>query len=77
MDIGRGLVAIAAAIAVFTGFATGFGEGSVAKQAVESVGKNPEAMNQIRTIMILGDAISETCAIYGLLVAIILIFVFN
>ncbi len=77
MDIGRGLVAIAAAIAVFTGFSTGFGEGNVGSKAVEAVGKNPEAVNQIRTIMILGDAISETCAIYGLLIAIILIFVFS
>ncbi|MBR2802134.1 MAG: F0F1 ATP synthase subunit C [Erysipelotrichaceae bacterium] len=76
VSIGQGLIAIGAAIAVFTGFATGFGEGSVAKQAVESVGKNPEAINEIRTLMILGDAISETCAIYGLLVAILLIFVF-
>ena len=76
MDIARGLVAIAAAIAVFTGFATGIGEGMVATQAVESVGKNPEAFDKIRTIMIMGDAISETCAIYGLLIAILLIFVF-
>ena len=72
MDIARGLVAIAAAIAVFTGI----GEGKVATQAVESVGKNPEAFDKIRTIMIMGDAISETCAIYGLLIAILLIFVF-
>ena len=76
MDIGRGLVAIAAALAVFTGFSTGLGEGKVGAQAVESVGRNPEAMDKIRTMMILGDAISETCAIYGLLIAIILIFVF-
>lgn len=76
MDIARGLVAIAAAVAVFTGFSTGIGEGKIGTQAVESVGKNPEAFNQIRTMMILGDAISETCAIYGLLIAILLIFVF-
>ena len=76
MDIARGLVAIAAAIAVFTGFATGFGEGKIGTQAVESVGKNPEAFDKIRAMMILGDAISETCAIYGLLISIVLIFVF-
>ena len=40
------------------------------------MGKNPEAFDKIRTIMIMGDAISETCAIYGLLIAILLIFVF-
>lgn len=76
MELARGLVAIAAAISVFTGFATGIGEGRVAEKAVEMVAKNPEAVNEIRSTMILGDAISETCAIYGLLVAILLIFVF-
>ena len=76
MDITRGLVAIAAAIAVFTGFSTGVGEGKIGTQAVESVGKNPEAADKIRSMMIMGDAISETCAIYGLLIAILLIFVF-
>lgn len=72
----KGLVAIAAAIAVFTGFGTAFGEASVAKQAVESIGKNPEAMDKLQSMAIVGAAISETCAIYGLLVAILLIFVY-
>ena len=76
MDITRGLSAIAAAIAVFAGFGTGIGEGLVGSRAVEAVGKNPEAEDKIRTMMILGDAISETVAIYGLLIAFILLFVF-
>lgn len=76
MELARGLVAIAAAISVFTGFVTGIYEGKVAIKAVEMVAKNPEAINEIRSTMILGDAISETCAIYGLLVAILLIFVY-
>ena len=38
--------------------------------------KETELAEKIRTIMIMGDAISETCAIYGLLIAILLIFVF-
>ena len=72
----KGLIAIGAAIAVFTGFSTGFGEGSVAKQACESIGKNPDANDKIRSMAIVGAAISETCAIYGLLIAILLIFVY-
>lgn len=76
MDINRGLIAIGAGIAILTGFMTGFGEGTVAAHACDAIGKNPEAESKIRSTMILGIALSETCAIYGLLVAILLIFVY-
>ncbi|EMD17668.1 ATP synthase F0, C subunit [Eggerthia catenaformis OT 569 = DSM 20559] len=73
----RGLVAIAAGIAVLAGLGTGIGEGLVASKAVEAIGRNPEAENSIRTTMILGIALTETVALYGLLTALILIFVFK
>ena len=73
--IGDGLVAIAAALAVMTGIFSTVGQGYAAAKAVEAVGKNPEAVNEIRTMLILGAGIAETAAIYGLLVAFILIFV--
>ena len=76
MDIAKGLIAIGAGLAVMTGMMTGMGEGFVAGKAVEAIGRNPEAEGKIRSTMILGIALSETCAIYGLLVAILLIFVF-
>ena len=71
-----GLVAIAAGIAVCAGLGTGIGEGIAESKAVEAVGRNPEAEGKIRTMMILGIALTETVAIYGLLISIILIFVF-
>lgn len=71
-----GLVAIAAGIAVVAGLGTGIGEGIAASKAVEAVGRNPEAEGKIRTMMILGIALSETVAIYGLLISIMLMFVF-
>lgn len=77
MDVGRGLVAIAAGISVMTGISTGIGQGYAAAKAVEAVGKNPEAAGQIRTMLIVGCAIAETCAIYGMLIAFMLIFVFK
>ena len=77
MDIAKGLIAIGAGLAVMTGMMTGIGEGFVAGKAVEAIGRNPEAEGKIRSTMILGIALSETCAIYGLLVAILLIFVFK
>lgn len=76
MELERGLIAIAAAIAVFTGFSTAIGEGNVGAKAVEAIGKNPDAADKIKSQAIVGAAISETCAIYGLLVSLLLIFVY-
>ena len=76
MGSATGLIAIGAGLAVMAGRMTGIGEGFVAGKAVEAIGRNPEAEGKIRSTMILGIALSETCAIYGLLVAILLIFVF-
>ncbi len=76
VSIGKGLVAIAAALAVMTGIFSTLGQGYAASKAVEAVGKNPEANNEIRTMLIVGAGIAETAAIYGLLIAFILIFVY-
>lgn len=75
MNLALGLKAIGAAIAIFTGIGTALGQGLGASRAIEAVGKNPEAANEIRTMMILGLGITETSAIYGLLVAILILFV--
>ena len=72
----KGLIAIAAGLAVCAGLGTGIGAGIAASKAVEAVGRNPEAEGKIRTMMILGIALSETVAIYGLLVSLILLFVY-
>lgn len=71
----KGLVAIGAALAVMTGAGTALGEASVFRQAVESIGKNPDVAGKIQSMAIMGAAISETCAIYGLLISFIIIFV--
>ena len=68
----KGLIAIAAGLAVCAGLGTGIGEGIAASKAVEAVGRNPEAEGKIRTMI----ALSETVAIYGLLVSLILLFVY-
>jgi len=70
----KGLAAIGAAIAVFTGVGSGIGEGYAAGKAVEAVGRNPEATKEIRGVMITGIALAETTGIYGLLIAFLLIF---
>ena len=75
-SIGKGLIAIGAGLAVITGMMTGIGQGYAAGKAVEAVGKNPEAEGKIRNMLIIGAGIAETCSIYGLLVAFILILIF-
>ena len=73
MYIMKGLAAIGAGIAVFTGFGSGIGEGNVAAHAMDAIGRNPEAAKEIRSNMILGIALAETTGIYGLLIAILIL----
>lgn len=69
-----GLIAIGAGIAILAGLGTGIGEGIAASKAVEAVGKNPDAESKIRTMMILGIGLTETVAIYGMLIAFLIMF---
>ena len=49
--------------------------GMIAKQGLDSIGRNPETENAIRTTMILGLAFVETIVIFALVVALIIKFV--
>lgn len=65
--------AIGAAIAAFTGVGAGIGIGIATGKAVEAIARQPEAEGKIRTTLMLGLAFAETTAIYGLLIAILLV----
>jgi F-type H+-transporting ATPase subunit c len=67
--------AIGAGLAVMTGIGTGIGQGYAAGKAAEAVGNNPEAKSDITSTMLLGAAVAESTGIYGLVIAIILLFV--
>ena len=69
----KGMAALACALAVFTGFSQGIGEGLVAAKAVEAIGRNPDATPQIKSNMIMGIALSETTGIYGFAIAILIL----
>jgi len=64
----------AAAIALLNGLFTAVGQARVAAQAIESIARQPEARGAITGTMFVGLAMSETSGIYGLLIAIILLF---
>ena len=63
-------VAIAAAIAVLTGAAAGLGIG-----LATAIARQPEAAGDIRTALILGCALAEATAVYGLVIGILIIFI--
>lgn len=68
-------VAIGAAIAVLTGIGAGIGIGIATAHACDAIARQPEAKGAINSALLLGCALAEATAIYGLLVAIMLIFV--
>jgi F-type H+-transporting ATPase subunit c len=69
----NGLIAIGAGIAVLTGLGAGIGIGIAASKAAEGVSRNPEASGKIMTITLVASALAEATAIYGLVIAFMLI----
>lgn len=69
-----GVIHIAAAIALMNGIFTTFGQSKIIVQAIESIARQPEAADDIRSSMFVGLAMAETSGIYGLLIAIIMLF---
>jgi F-type H+-transporting ATPase subunit c len=69
-----GYIAIAASIAVLTGAGAGVGIGIATSKAVEAVSRQPEASGKITSVTVIGAALAEATAIYGFVVALILLF---
>jgi F-type H+-transporting ATPase subunit c len=58
----------------FGGVGPAVGIGILVGKALEAIGRNPEAANDIRTNMILGIAFAESIAIYALVAGLIIRF---
>ncbi|MDD6022859.1 MAG: ATP synthase F0 subunit C [Oscillospiraceae bacterium] len=67
------LVAIGAAIAVLCGMGAGVSIGIATAHAVDAVARQPEASGKIQSILILGCALAEATAIYGFVIALLLL----
>ena len=67
------LTTLAAAIAAFTGIGAGIGIGVATGKAVDAVARQPEASGKIMTLLLLGGALAEATAIYGFVIAIIIL----
>lgn len=70
-----GCSAIGAGLAVIAGIGPGIGQGIAAGHAASAVGRNPGAKSDITSTMLLGQAVAETTGLYGLVTALILMFV--
>ena len=70
MEIGM----LAIGLAVFTGIGAGIGIGIATGKSSEAIARQPEQSGKITRNLILGCALAESTAIYGLLIAILLIF---
>lgn len=70
-----GLMAIAAGVAVLTGVGAGVGIGIATSKATEAIGRQPEASGKITNVLLLGAALAEATAIYGFVIALLLVLV--
>ena len=66
-------IAIGAGIAVLAGIGAGVGIGIATGKSVEAIARQPEAAGQIRTTLLLGCALAEATAVYGLVASILVI----
>lgn len=72
MDANSGLIAIGAAISMFTGVGAGIGMGMAAGKAAESIARQPEAASKIQMVVIVCAAFAEITAIFGFIIAFML-----
>ena len=67
------LTAIGAGIAVLTGVGAGVGIGLATSKAVDAIARQPEAEGKISKSLLLGCALAEATAIYGFVIALMII----
>lgn len=67
------LVAIGAGIAVLTGIGAGIGIGIATSKATDAIARQPEADGKIRSTLLIGCALAEATAIYGFVIALLIV----
>ncbi len=67
------LIAIGAGIAVLSALGAGIGIGIATGKATEAIARQPEADGKINKALILGCALAEATAIYGFVIAFLII----
>ena len=67
------IIAIGAGIAVLGALGAGFGIGIATGKATEAIARQPEAECKINKTLMLGCALAEATAIYGFVIALMII----
>jgi F-type H+-transporting ATPase subunit c len=67
------LFLIGAGVAVLTGIGAGIGIGLATSGASQAISRQPEASGKIMTVFFLGIALAEATAIYGFVIAILVV----
>ena len=77
MEIAIGIIlgccALGAGTAMIAGIGPGIGEGNAVAKACEAIGRQPEASGKITVTMLVGQAVTETTGLYGLIIAFMLL----
>lgn len=68
------VVAIGAGIAALACIGAGIGIGIATGKATEAVARQPEAEGKIMKLLMLGNAMAEGTAIFGFVIAVLIIF---
>jgi len=69
----HGLIALAAGLGLgLAAFGAALGQGRATAAAMESIGRNPNSADRIFTPLIVGQALMEALALYGLVIAFLL-----
>lgn len=69
-----GTLALGAGIAALACIGAGIGIGIATGHAAEATARQPEAVDKIRTVLLLGAALAEATAIYGFVIGLMIIF---
>lgn len=65
---------IGAGLAMVTGFGSSIGQGYIGGRAIDALARNPEMEPKVFKQFLIASAVSESAAIYSLIIAIVLIF---
>ncbi|MDR3262833.1 MAG: ATP synthase F0 subunit C [Clostridiales bacterium] len=74
-DVGTGLLAVGAGLAILGALGAGLGIGIATGKAVEAISRQPDAEGKIRNTLLFGIIFAETIAIYAIFVVILILFV--
>ncbi len=75
MDLKSAAAFLGAGLSMLGAAGAGLSMGYAAGKAAEGVARNPQALGAVTRVMLIGQAVAESTAIYALVIALLLLFV--